>query len=94
MKQNNLPLFIDMELDSFLPTGWRLVAPESGAWNRKGSEWTVKVVDGANMDWDLTIRARACLEENIAPRVVIDLSQRVVDTADSLLDLLPLPGKL
>ena len=58
MTQHEMPLFIDIELDSYLPTGWRLMAPESGVWNRKKSEWTVKIVDGAEMDWDLTIRKR------------------------------------
>lgn len=58
MTQTEIPLFIDIEINSYLPTGWRLVAPESGSWNNKKSEWTVEIVDGADMNWDLVVRQR------------------------------------
>jgi hypothetical protein len=55
------------ELRSFLPTGWIIPATEHGHWDAKAGTWKTKVLDGAEMSWDLVIRAKDVAAEGRIP---------------------------
>ncbi len=49
----------DLEVSGYLPSGWTLGAPsETAEWDARRHTWTLKVRDGAEVDWDLIVRAK------------------------------------
>lgn len=45
-----------IELESFLPPGWRLPeAGSEGGWDAARGEWRGMVIDGFGMDWPLAV---------------------------------------
>lgn len=55
------------EIRSFLPTGWTLPAGSQGHWDSKSETWKLKVMDGAEMSWDLVIRGKDAASEGRIP---------------------------
>jgi hypothetical protein len=47
------------ELRSYLPTGWSLFPGAAGRWDGDRGLFTVRVLDGAHMDWELQVAASA-----------------------------------
>ena len=54
---DELPLYSEIELASFLPPGWRVADAGAGRWDRKKNRWTIEVLDGCAMDWELSVVA-------------------------------------
>lgn len=50
--------YTDDELRSYLPTGWTLLDDPLGSWSQKKETLSIRLEDGADMPWDLEIRAR------------------------------------
>lgn len=50
--------YTDDELRSYLPTGWTLLGDPLGSWNGKKETLAIRLEDGADMPWELEIRAR------------------------------------
>jgi hypothetical protein len=48
--------YIQDEIKSYLPSGWSLAEP-AGRWDAKKSSWTIQVLDVADQDWPLTVKA-------------------------------------
>ena len=48
--------YIPDEIKSYLPSGWSLVA-DSGRWDAKRAIWTIRVLDVADQDWPLAVKA-------------------------------------
>lgn len=46
------------ELRSYLPTGWSLPPAAAGSWDAKRGSWSIRVLDGAEMDWDLVVKGK------------------------------------
>jgi hypothetical protein len=47
-----------VEIRSYLPSGWNLVAPDDpGTWDAGKEQWICRVIDGADTTWDLPILA-------------------------------------
>ena len=44
------------EIQSYLPTGWHLAPGETeGQWDPALRVWTVKVMDGSDLEWPVTV---------------------------------------
>jgi hypothetical protein len=50
--------YIQDEIKSYLPSGWSL-GEESGRWDAKRGTWTIQVLDSADQDWPLAVKAAA-----------------------------------
>ena len=48
--------YITDELKSYLPSGWSL-AEEAGTWDAKKSVWTIQILDGADQNWPVRVKA-------------------------------------
>lgn len=44
------------EVRSYLPSGWSLTEP-AGRWDAKRRAWTIGVLDGADQDWTVAVKA-------------------------------------
>jgi hypothetical protein len=47
--------YTDVELESYLPSGWLLADGEEPSWDESESAFHAKVVDGSWLDWDLWV---------------------------------------
>ncbi len=57
--KSHLPLaYNEIEIRSYLPTGWGLspTSPE-GQWDAKKQSWKAEVVDGSEMSWPLEVKS-------------------------------------
>jgi hypothetical protein len=55
-----------IELESYLPNGWRL--PEGdGDWDPATGAWRITVRDGVGFDWTLSVRAADAAEQGRLP---------------------------
>ncbi len=50
------PDFTRLEIESLLPGGWSL-AGRNGGWDARRRRWSVEVVDSADLEWELEVRA-------------------------------------
>jgi hypothetical protein len=48
--------YISDEVKSYLPSGWSLVE-NAGRWDAKRATWTIRVLDVADQDWPLAVKA-------------------------------------
>lgn len=48
--------YIPDEVKSYLPSGWSLVE-EAGRWDAKRATWTIRVLDVADQDWPVAVKA-------------------------------------
>ncbi len=51
------PGYTALEVRSYLPSGWNLLAGE-GAWRAEEGTWTIAVQDIAEQEWPLEVSAR------------------------------------
>ncbi len=51
------PEFTRLEIESFLPGGWGLAA-RPGSWDARRRRWSVEVIDSADLEWKLEVRAK------------------------------------
>ena len=49
-------MYTDVELESYIPTGWVLADDDVPGWDSKRKAFRVKVIDGSDLDWELLIR--------------------------------------
>jgi hypothetical protein len=60
MSANAKPVgYTDVEVRSYLPSGWGIVPGARGAWNAKARKWTLEVYDGADHVWTLEVDGEA-----------------------------------
>ena len=56
MNTNEELSYSDIEIRSYLPTGWSLPTEEEGdRWNAKRRSWTVTLIDGTDLEWRLEV---------------------------------------
>ena len=54
------PGFTARELVGLLPGGWTLAdATDPGDWDDSGKRWTTRLIDGADVERDLVVEAKA-----------------------------------
>ena len=49
--------FTDLEVRSYLPSGWGIVPGATGTWSAGNRTWTVDVYDGADHVWPVDVTA-------------------------------------
>lgn len=47
--------YTDLELRSYLPSGWNLLPGASGAWHADRGSWQIDVYDGADNSWTISV---------------------------------------
>lgn len=47
--------FTDVELRSYLPSGWGIPPGGAGAWDAERSQWSIEVYDGADNLWTVAV---------------------------------------
>lgn len=58
MAESVRPLvYTDVELRSFLPSGWGIVSDQPGRWDAENGRWSVEIYDGADNTWKVEVRA-------------------------------------
>jgi len=55
MKRPRPLSFVEEELNSFLPTGWRLVDGGRGTWDEKRRLYRFRVLDNVDFDWPVAV---------------------------------------
>lgn len=68
-------MYTDVELESYIPTGWVLADGEVPGWDPKRKAFRVKVIDGSDLDWDLLIP-----QSEVEKHGRIEALRRAVDT--------------
>lgn len=58
MADTNRLTFTDIELRSYLPSGWGIRRAGSGSWDAGKSTYEVEVYDSADNDWPLRITGK------------------------------------
>jgi hypothetical protein len=51
--------YTDVEIRSYLPSGWGIVPGVAGAWDADARRWAVAVYDGADTTWTVAVEADA-----------------------------------
>ena len=66
--------FSRLEVRSYLPGGWCLADPAApGTWQAKRSRWSIRVLDPAEVVWDLCVTAKAARQDRLgALKTAID----------------------
>ena len=59
MAESNRLTFTDIELRSYLPSGWGIQRAGSGGWDAGKSTYEVEVYDSADNVWPLRITGKA-----------------------------------
>jgi hypothetical protein len=49
--------YLPVELHSYLPSGWNLGAVERRRFDERRGVWSAPVVDGAEQEWELVVKA-------------------------------------
>jgi len=64
MSPNPRPIaYSDIEVRSYLPSGWNLPDPWRRGWDSKSASWTSEVSDGAENVWTVRVAAEAASAE-------------------------------
>ena len=50
-------VYTEIEVRSFLPTGWGILPGASGRWDAKGGRWSLEIYDGADNTWKVEVNA-------------------------------------
>lgn len=61
MAEPNDLTYTDIELRSYLPSGWNLTGGE-GSWDAAKRTWTTTVIDDVDFDWPVEVSAREAAE--------------------------------
>ena len=48
--------YIPDEVKTYLPSGWSLLE-QAGRWDAKKATWTIRVLDVADQDWPVAVKA-------------------------------------
>ncbi len=48
--------YTEVEIRSFLPTGWGLVGTPEGTWDAKKKIWRATVIDNVDFDWPVEVK--------------------------------------
>lgn len=48
-------IYTDVELDSYIPSGWSLAEGRERGWNEKDGAFRFVVLDGSELDWELVV---------------------------------------
>jgi len=54
--------YLPVELHSYLPSGWKLVEGDAGAFDAPKDLYRIQVLDPAQVDWPLEISGRSVAE--------------------------------
>jgi hypothetical protein len=57
MKATEPLRYTETEVRSVLPTGWNLIGDSAGTWDPRKGTWTARVIDGAEFDWPVVVKA-------------------------------------
>lgn len=70
--------YTDVELRSYLPSGWGIVPGAVGSWSAERSAWQIEVYDGADNTWTISVTAAEAAQTDrfAALRAAIDRLQR------------------
>ncbi|HEX5759414.1 MAG TPA: hypothetical protein VF121_09490 [Thermoanaerobaculia bacterium] len=55
MRRDEALGYTEVEVRSYLPTGWGLARTRSGAWDDKKRLWRATVIDNVEFDWPLEV---------------------------------------
>jgi len=47
--------YTDIEVRSYLPSGWGIVAGQAGHWDAAEGRWSIRIYDGADNTWTIAI---------------------------------------
>lgn len=50
-------VYTEVELRSFIPSGWGIVSGQAGRWDAKGGRWSIEIYDGADNTWKVEVDA-------------------------------------
>jgi hypothetical protein len=77
MAAKSAPLsFTDVEVRSYLPSGWGIVPGERGRWSAAEGTWSLPVYDGADNVWTIVVRGADADDRLGALRASIEKIQR------------------
>ena len=48
-------MYTDVELESYIPSGWRLAEAGDRGWNAKDEAFRCLLLDGSDLDWELVV---------------------------------------
>ncbi len=68
-------MYTDVELESYIPTGWVLADDDAPGWNQKRKGFRATVIDGSDLDWELFVPHKEVDEHGR-----IEALRRAVDT--------------
>ncbi len=54
--------YTEVEVRSYLPTGWDLTRDGRGSWDAKERAWRLSVVDNVEFDWPVEVEADEAAE--------------------------------
>jgi hypothetical protein len=57
MKREEPIRYTEVEIRSFLPTGWDLAGTPEGTWDAKKKIWSATVIDNVDFDWPVEVKA-------------------------------------
>ena len=67
-------MYTDVELESYIPTGWVLAEDDAPGWDAKRKAFRALVIDGSDLDWELLIR-----QSEVTEHGRIEALRRAVD---------------
>jgi len=47
--------YTEIEVRSYLPSGWGIVAGQAGRWDAAQGRWSIEIYDGADNTWTIAI---------------------------------------
>ena len=71
-------LYTEIEIRSFLPSGWVIVPGGAGKWDPRSGRFSVQVYDGADNTWEIAVETDAAGKAGRleALRAAVDRVQR------------------
>lgn len=62
MRRDEPLAYTEVEVRSYLPTGWALARGRGGAWDATKRLWRATVIDNVEFDWPLEVSADEAAE--------------------------------
>jgi len=57
--------YSEVEIRSYLPSGWGIVPGASGSWDAARGAWSIDIYDGADNVWTITVPAEAAAKDRL-----------------------------
>ena len=57
--------YSEVEIRSYLPSGWGIVPGASGHWDAARGAWSIDVYDGADNTWTVTVPGEAAAKDRL-----------------------------